>query len=252
MNEKTMNEFLSFYNHFDGKYLNSEILKTCAEKLMNDCCIKKDETYYQIAEIEFYYFSSQHPDIITYPRVCSKGLWFFHQSGVDITIDSTKVEYGGILIRSIVRQDGERKRICGPQNCVNELFNLIDIRGNNYSNIPTIDMAERKYNLTEIETSQRYIPFYIRKNDVQKQKQLAPDKSEQDIYKQLIINKMEEKYHSMKKGLTELFIPSEELFRNYVTAPYRFYLKGLKSDHNYKSSPNPFVEEQYKYLYIAE
>lgn len=245
-----MNDFLSFYNHFDGKFMKSETLKKCAKKLMNDCCIIKDETYYQIAEIEFYYYSSQHPDIITYPRVCSKGLWFFHQSGMDITIDSTEVEYGGILIRSIIRQDGER--ICGPQNCVNELFNLIDIRGNNYSNIPIIDAAKQKYDITEIETSQRYIPFYIRTNDVKNQKRQSPDKSEQDIYKQLINNKIEEKYRLIIKGLTEKNYPSEELYRNYVTAPYRFYLKGLKSNHRYKSSPNPFVEEQYKYLYLAE
>jgi hypothetical protein len=248
MKEETMNGFLAFYKHYDGKFLNPENLKTCAEKLMNDCCIIKDETDYQIAEIEFYYYSSQHPDIITYPRVCSKGLWFFHQSGVDITIDSTKVEYGGILIRSIIRQDGEI--ICGPQNCVNELFNLIDIRGNNYSNIPIIDISQKKYDLIEIETSQRYIPFYIRKNDVEKL--LTPDKSEEDIYKQLIERKMEEKFRSIKKGATEINIPSEGDFRNYVTAPYRFYLKGLESNHSYKYSPNPFVEEKYKYLYIAE
>lgn len=247
-----MNEILAFYKHFDGKFLNSEKLKTCAEKLMNECCIIKDKTHYQIAEIEFYYYSSQHPDIITYPRVCSKGLWFFHQSGVDITIDSSKVEYGGILIRSIIRQDEERKKICGPQNCVNELFNLIDIRGNNYSNIPIIDRSKKKFDFTEIETSQRYIPFYIRKTDVDKQLKLTPDKSEEDIYKQLINIKMEEKYRSIKKSTTEINIPSEEDFRNFVTAKYRFYLKGLESNHKYKSSPNPFVEEQYKYLYGAK
>lgn len=245
----TMDEILNFYTKLNDFFLDEKELKKCANKLMNECCIMKDTTYYQIAEIEFYYYSSQHPDIITYPRVCSKGLWFFHQSGVDITIESTKVEYGGILIRSMIRQE-DGKRICGPQNCVNELFNLIDIRGNDYSNIPIIDRSKKRYDSTEIGNSQRYIPFYIRKKDVDKQ--LKTDLNEEDIYKRIINEKVEEKYRSIIKNSTEEIIPLEEEFRKFITAPYRFYLKGLESNHGYKSSPNPFVEEKYRYLYIAK
>lgn len=59
-----------------------------AEKLMYNYIIKKGEARYAIVEIEFYYYSPYHPDIITYSRNLSAGRWFFHQSGVDLTFDS--------------------------------------------------------------------------------------------------------------------------------------------------------------------
>lgn len=58
-----------------------------AEKLMYNYIIKKGEARYAIVEIEFYYYSPYHPDIITYPRNLSAGRWFFHQSGVDLIVN---------------------------------------------------------------------------------------------------------------------------------------------------------------------
>ena len=101
-----MDDFLSFYKHLSGKFLNTQELQKCAKKLMGGHRIVKGNLYYQIAEIEFYFYSPQHPDIITYPRNCMEGLWFFHSSGVDITTKSNNEEYGGVLIRSIIRNDG--------------------------------------------------------------------------------------------------------------------------------------------------
>ena len=39
-------------------------------------------------DIEFYWFSKNHKDTITYPRNCNAGDWFFHNSGVDLAFDS--------------------------------------------------------------------------------------------------------------------------------------------------------------------
>jgi len=241
-----MDDFLSFYKHLSGKFLNTQELQKCAKKLMGEHRIVKGDLYYQIAEIEFYYYSPQHPDIITYPRNCFEGLWFFHSSGVDITTTSNNEEYGGVLIRSIIRNDGTV--ICGPQNCVDELFNYIDIYGKDYSTIPKIDSY--KWSDTEIELgiSQRYIPFYVRKSEIDSLS--ATDKNEIEIFKLLINKKAEKKYWSIKnKAMNDISTTISD-FLNYLVAPYRFYIKNMK--HTYKSIPNPFANDDYKYLFKAE
>jgi len=83
--------------------------------------IKKGNLEYAIVEIEFYLFTNDHQDVITYPRVADAGRWFFHQSGVDLTFQSRDIEedkdgnftfeenasFGGILIRAIRPGNGE-------------------------------------------------------------------------------------------------------------------------------------------------
>ena len=112
-----------------------------AKNLMRNYIIKKGQKRFAIVEIEFYLFSKEHPDYITYPRKMEAGRWFFHQSGVDISFESDlelitkndKITYkvndnsifGGILIRGIY--DIEKKSyIFGPQKCVNELWDNFD------------------------------------------------------------------------------------------------------------------------------
>ncbi|MBD5222593.1 MAG: hypothetical protein HDS71_00845 [Bacteroidales bacterium] len=106
-----------------------------AENLMYNYIIKKGESSYAIVEIEFYYHSPYHPDIITYPRNLRGGRWFFHQSGVDLTFDSESTIldkngsvtnskdaiFGGILIRGLYDIDTHVYTF-GPQKCVNLLW----------------------------------------------------------------------------------------------------------------------------------
>ena len=115
-----------------------------ATSLFNNFQIKKGERRYWMTELEFYLFHDEHRDIITYPRRCKAGMWFFHASGVDITFES-KVEYkenprshkwmpyltkdavfGGILLRGIkpIEMDGET--INGPMKVCDELFDRFD------------------------------------------------------------------------------------------------------------------------------
>lgn len=242
-----MDNILKFCEQIeDDKFLNTQKLKECASRLMGEFRILKGDAYYQIAEIEFYYYSSQHPDIITYPREGLEKKWFFHQSGVDITIKSDKEKYGGILIRSIIRQkDG--KRICGPQKCVDELFNFIDIQGKDLSIIPRLEF----FGHTDVEVvdTQRYIPFYIRKNEVSEQLKKVND--EKEAYKLIINKKVKNKYDSIKNRATLSEIATEDVFKKYLSANYRFYLKCLESTHEYKYCPNPFAKDDYKYLFKA-
>lgn len=106
-----------------------------AEKLMYNYIIKKDKSRFAIVEIEFYYYSPNHPDIITYPRKSRCGRWFFHQNGVDLTFDSESTSldnngfvtnseeaiFGGILIRGLYDIDNP-KYTFGPQKCVDILW----------------------------------------------------------------------------------------------------------------------------------
>ena len=109
-----------------------EVFDEIANKLFRNYHIVKGDDTYEFLEIEFYFYSPNHRDLITYPRNGRKpGMWFFHMSGVDITFGSNDKEgdnplmYGGILIRSIFKTSGDKKYICGPMKCVDELFDYI-------------------------------------------------------------------------------------------------------------------------------
>lgn len=111
-----------------------------AKALMNNFQIKKGENLYWMTDIEFYIYTDSHRDIITYPRNCEAGRWFFHASGVDISFKS-KVElrehpekhkmmpfltkdavFGGILIRGIIRDFEGAHAVDGPMKVCDELF----------------------------------------------------------------------------------------------------------------------------------
>lgn len=119
--------------------------KKIAENLMCDYIIKKGETRFAIVEIEFYLYSDNHRDYITYPREIEAGRWFFHSSGVDLTFQSKGISliyqngkeqytlqkdviFGGILIRGLYNLNSNENKnkndmyIFGPQKCVNLLW----------------------------------------------------------------------------------------------------------------------------------
>lgn len=115
-----------------------------ANSLFNNFQIKKGERYYWMTEVEFYLYHDGHKDIITYPRECKAGMWFFHASGVDISFES-KVEFkenarnkkmmpyltkdavfGGILLRGIVSVDQDASPVNGPMKVCDELFDRFD------------------------------------------------------------------------------------------------------------------------------
>ncbi len=49
-----------------------------AQELMCNYVITTDKTLYEIIEIEFYLYTPEHRDVITYPRIIDEGRWFFH------------------------------------------------------------------------------------------------------------------------------------------------------------------------------
>lgn len=88
-----------------------------------------ESTRYTIEEIEFYYFREgcfNEPEYYcTYPRKCNACSFFWHYSGVDICFESTEKSFGGVLIRSLKKQEEaeENALIGGPIRCAMELAN---------------------------------------------------------------------------------------------------------------------------------
>lgn len=142
-----------------------EIFKDIATELMSKFAIKKGNDYYQMVEIEFYWYSPNHLDLSVYPRKSKAGNWFLHPSGVDITLEScvdedismlqlrknwenakknqenqnlgySKSFYGGILIRTLRKLTPNNDPadmdsfIVGPWNCSDALFDYLPCDGN--------------------------------------------------------------------------------------------------------------------------
>ena len=86
-----------------------DVFSKYANKLMNEYCLKVDDKKYNLIEIEFYFYDKEnHPDPYIYCNEKQKecGEFYFHGSGMDITFGNG-ICYGGILIRSIMNEEGE-------------------------------------------------------------------------------------------------------------------------------------------------
>lgn len=145
--------------------------KQIANALFQNYHIEKGTDIYDFLEIEFYYYSKQHPDIVTYRRTIDGGKWFLHPSGIDIAFQSKVVNdekgevkydnssFGGILIRSISKRvtSDSSSVIGGPRKCLYELFNGIDIFNPQSNNFPKL-VYNPKANISLELPVQRQIP----------------------------------------------------------------------------------------------
>lgn len=156
-------------------YSIEDLFDTIAKKLFDGYHIKKGDSTYDFLEIEFYYFEERHPDYITYPRTISKGKWFFHPSGIDISFESSCEKgfektskagenfFGGILIRSLVK-DGNIA-ITGPLKCCWELFDCFSAFELKPNELPIIERRS-VVNQFEIYKTERFISFDKAKAEV--------------------------------------------------------------------------------------
>lgn len=119
-----------------------------AEILLNKVAICKGEKIFYIKDIEFYLYENNHRDIVTYPRICKAGQWFFHPSGIDISFESSvdvksndyelfqpilrdDAFFGGVLIRAIypadkAPSDAYKYNLDGPHKVEWALFDCFD------------------------------------------------------------------------------------------------------------------------------
>jgi len=129
--------------HLKIDFINKKLivgsLEYLANSIANDFVLKINNAIYQIVDFEFYVYSEgQFRDPFTNKNIqqLKSGTLYLHSSGVDITCGD-EVNYGGILLRSIVKLnsaneslDGIVKQFEGPQIVVSELFsNLNPLNG---------------------------------------------------------------------------------------------------------------------------
>lgn len=101
-----------------------------ARRILNRRILKVSSFTFRILEIEFYYYSCDHPDpyVHCHSEQLSNSAFYFHPKGgsfkgLDITFGDEKT-YGGILIRSI--QNLETFQIVeGPSLVVNHLISIL-------------------------------------------------------------------------------------------------------------------------------
>ena len=170
-------------NPFEG-LTKDEVQKKCAmiaKELFTNYHIEKLGEEYIFTELEFYYCSKNHPDLITYPRDMEEGRWFFHQSGIDLTFRSSYSRYndsngvvdmdkdfsfGGILIRGI-KNVRTLETFDGPYKCEWELFDnfdAINIRPEEWPRLVenketlkvTLDSSKRKFSYTKEKMKKKY------------------------------------------------------------------------------------------------
>jgi hypothetical protein len=105
--------------------------QTIAEKLFFDYQLAINGNVYRLLDIEFYYFAKDvFEDVFAHKHEAQleTGKWYFHGSGIDITIGNG-TNHGGILIRAIAKiskksSEGKNyieKEIHGPLNVKTEM-----------------------------------------------------------------------------------------------------------------------------------
>ncbi len=138
-----------------------------AKNLFENYCLKSDTKAFRFAEIEFYYYKKggrcnldeewvEKWNKVTYPRDKNAGELFFHYSGVDICFQSifkdNNVEFGGILIRSVLEEDEETTKLhAGPQYCANLILNSCV---NHLPQLAELEVTKRKE--CELKTAVRF------------------------------------------------------------------------------------------------
>lgn len=149
-----------------------------AEALFKFYVIQKGDIQYWLTDIEFYLYHDQRRDIITYPRNCKAGEWFFHPSGVDIAFESIvkkdgkkatltkEAFFGGILVRGIKKivYGGEDVPFEGPMLSCEELFDKFDAFGE-VKNFPKLVRVAQALPYEKPEPEKR---FNLKKNAEEK------------------------------------------------------------------------------------
>ena len=114
--DKKMQDFFSSLN--PNKAIQKEIEKFMCN-LLENYVLEVAGKQFAFAEIEIYTSADKN----TYKRVSSAGDIFFHNFGFDICFESSKEDYGGVLVRSLWPL-GQAEPIVGPCRCANAILNI--------------------------------------------------------------------------------------------------------------------------------
>lgn len=164
-----------------------DAFKEIAEMLLNKVAICKGKKIFYIKDIEFYLYENNHRDIVTYPRICKAGQWFFHPSGIDISFESSvdvksndyelfqpilreDAFFGGVLIRAIYPADKAPSDACkynldGPHKVEWALFDCFDAF-NETTNFPHLIEHKQEHEIEPIPNVRKNLE--LKENDYRK------------------------------------------------------------------------------------
>lgn len=131
-----MCSMIDYFNFDSALYSDSieENISILGNYILNSVDLYVGESCFHIREIEFYYYSRDHPDKYVHCNSDQLGnqKWYFHKynngtlksgtyKGLDICVGNTTNIHCGILIRSIENHNGEF--VTGSCNCVTKMLN---------------------------------------------------------------------------------------------------------------------------------
>jgi hypothetical protein len=134
-----------------------------AARLLNGTRLVVNRQPHRLAEIEFYLYSPEHPDVFSHrePIQHHAGRWYFHRThgvyrggsfkGIDVSFGNLR-SFGGILFRSI--ETPEQVLINGPSLIVDHLLDLTGAES-----VGQLDMAIRG-RLAWDETNLLYLEWF--------------------------------------------------------------------------------------------
>lgn len=117
--------------HQVNAFNSNTIFKKIASILINEYKIVIADKEFFIAELEFYYYSKNHPDPYTHKHDLQKnfGTFYVHPKdgnygGIDLTLgDVDKDIYCGVLIRGL--KDKDNNFISGPNSVKKEIYRIL-------------------------------------------------------------------------------------------------------------------------------
>jgi len=130
-----------------------------ADYLLTGSVLLVNESELELTEIEFYYFYDKiHEDNYTHSHKRILGEWRFHNQGLDITLQGTDIQDGGVLIRGVKIKD---EYINGPIRVVQKIFELFG----SVTNCNKIMLKPTKKRKKEIIKTFRHLPNKITYSD---------------------------------------------------------------------------------------
>lgn len=110
-----------------------ENLNEIIASLFNEYELRVGQKTYLFAELELYFHAPHHPDPYVHNHIEQQKMWkwYFHGSGLDVTIGKNEQEYGGILIRGVksYHENGKAQYVSGPIRVATEIFSAIGQTG---------------------------------------------------------------------------------------------------------------------------
>jgi len=135
-----------------------------AKQLLLSRAIQINNQIVEITEIEFYFFKEgSHADKYTHPHERNAGEWRLHNQGIDITLQGTKDQDGGILIRGIKLGS---EFINGPLKSLSRIFELMG----SASFRATIELVKTSVKEKEIIKTFRHLPNKIQYSEFHESK----------------------------------------------------------------------------------